>query len=91
MSEIVITLEDAARGFPDLVERVHANGEAALIVKTGQALARLVPVLTIGQGTDDLILFLRRWRTEHPEPDDQFAEAIEESRKTIKPPRDPWE
>jgi hypothetical protein len=40
---------------------------------------------------EDIIAFLRRWRTEHPEPDETLASAIEESRKSIQPPHDPWE
>ena len=83
MSELVITLEDAARSLPDLVERVHSNGEPALITKSGQALARLVPIPIGEQGAEDLIAFLRRWRVEHPEPDEQFTQAIKDSRRAI--------
>lgn len=90
MKETVLTPEEAARCLPDLVERIHATGEGALLVKSGQPLARIVAVPPQGQ-TNDLIAFLRRWRIEHPEPDEQFAEAIEESRKADRPPRDPWE
>jgi hypothetical protein len=43
------------------------------------------------KSADDLITFLRRWRHEHPEPDEQFAHAIEDSRKLIQAPRDPWQ
>ena len=91
MSETVLTIEDAARCLPELVERVHTRGEAALLVKSGRLLARIVPVPASEQGAEDLIAFLRRWRSEHPEPDDQFAEAIEESRRIVPPPRAPWQ
>ncbi len=91
MNETVLTVEDAARCLPDLVERIHAGGEAALLVKSGRPLARIVAVQDREQVADDLIAFLRRWRIEHPEPDEQFAEAVEESRRSVKPPRDPWE
>jgi antitoxin (DNA-binding transcriptional repressor) of toxin-antitoxin stability system len=91
MSETVLTVEEAARCVPDLVERVHTKGEAATLVKAGLPLARIVPVPLSGQGPDELIAFLRRWRSEHPEPDDQFAEVIRESRQGVRPPRDPWE
>ena len=33
-----------------------------------------------------LIAFLRQWRADHPEPDDQLAEAIEGSRGAVRPP-----
>jgi len=52
------------------VERVHAQGGAALLVKSGRPLARIVPVRTAEQGAEDLIAFLGRWRREHPEPDE---------------------
>ena len=78
MNETVITIEDAVLCLPDLVERIHATGEAALLVKSGRGLARIVPVLISEQASDSLIAFLRQWRVEHPEPDEQFGEAIEE-------------
>ncbi len=91
MSETVLSIEDAANCLPDLVERVHAHGETALLVKAGRPLARIVPVLAQQQLGDDLIAFLRHWRIEHPEPDEQFADAIAESRKAVQLPHDPWE
>jgi len=91
MKETVVTIEEAARSLSDLVERVHAKREAAVLVKSGRPLARIVPVLDGGSSTEDLIAFLHRWRTEHPGPDDQFGEAIEQSRKAVLPPHDPWE
>jgi len=91
MSETVLTIEDAARCLSQLVERVHANGEPALLVKSGQPLARIVPVPLSGQGGEELIAFLRRWRIEHPEPDEQLSEAIQESSKAVQTARDPWE
>lgn len=40
---------------------------------------------------ETLIAFLRRWRSEYPDPDDQIAEVIEQSRQAVQPPHDPWE
>jgi len=90
MNETVITIEDAARCLSELVERVHVSGEAAVLVKAGRPLARIVPLSSREKGLEDLIAFLRHWRIEHPEPDEQFAEVIQESRRTIQSPRDPW-
>jgi hypothetical protein len=89
MSETMMTVEQAAMCLPELVERIHATGEGALLMKAGRGLARIVSVPSSDQ-CDDLIAFLRRWRIEHPEPDEGFAEAIEDSRKGILPPSDPW-
>jgi antitoxin (DNA-binding transcriptional repressor) of toxin-antitoxin stability system len=87
MSETVRTIEDAVRCLPELVERIHARGEAALLVKSGRPLARIVPVPARGPRAEDLIAFLRRWRSEHPEPDESLAEG----QRAIHPPRDPWQ
>jgi len=89
MNETVLTVEDAARCLPDLVDRIHTSGEGALLVKAGRPIARIVPVSE--PVTEELIAFLRRWRIEHPEPDEQFAAAIEESRRGVQSPHDPWE
>jgi prevent-host-death family protein len=91
MNETVITIEDAARCLSELVERVHANGEAAVLVKSGRPIARIVPFPSREQVPEDLIAFLLQWRIEYPEPDEQLAEVIQESRKAVQPPRDPWE
>ena len=91
MNETVIPIEEAAACLPELVERIHANHEAAVIVKSGRSMVRIVPVAAPGVSSEVLIAFLRRWRIEHPEPDDQFSEAIGESRRTVRPPRNPWD
>lgn len=91
MNETMLTIEDAARSLSEVVERVHTSGEPALLVKSGQPVARIVPVQTREQPAQDLIAFLHQWRIDYPEPDEQFAEAIEESRKAIQSPHDPWD
>lgn len=91
MSESVLTIEDAARCLHELVERIHARGDVAVLVKSGRPLARIVPVLSADKDAHDLIAFLRRWRSEHPEPDEQFSAAIDESRRAVRPPHDPWQ
>ncbi len=51
------------------------KGEAAVLVKFGRPVARIAPVSSQAQVSGDLIAFLRQWRVEHPEPDEQFADA----------------
>ena len=88
MTETVVSIDDAARSLPDLVERLRARGEAAVLVRAGRPLAKIVPVPAVAE---DLVAFLRRWRVEYPEADEQFGQVIEESRRGIHTPRDPWE
>lgn len=76
MNANVLTVEDAARCLPDLVDRVHASGEPAVLVKAGKPIARIVSVPDRAGRTAELINFLPQWRIEYPEPDEQFGEAI---------------
>ncbi len=87
----MLTIEDAAACLADLVERIRAKHESAVLVKSGQPVARIVPMPAPGQVAEDLIAFLRRWRVEHPAPDEQLAGDLEESRKAVQPPPDPWQ
>jgi antitoxin (DNA-binding transcriptional repressor) of toxin-antitoxin stability system len=91
MSQTTFTIEDAARCLPDVVDHVVASGESAVLLRSGTPVARIVRVPDETKRTEDLIAFLRRWRAEHPEPDEQFAEAIEDSRNSMSSPLDPWE
>ncbi len=91
MSEAILTIEDAARRLADVVEKVHSKGEAAVLLKAGRPVARIVPVASASCASDELTEFLARWRLEYPEPDEQFSDAIQASRQWQRPPRDPWE
>jgi antitoxin (DNA-binding transcriptional repressor) of toxin-antitoxin stability system len=91
MQDTVLTVEDAATRLPELVERVAAHGEPSVVLKSGRLRAKLVACPPANQAADDLIEFLRRWRCEHPEPDEGWAAAVEEARQAIQPPQDPWE
>lgn len=86
-----MTVEDAAACLSDLVDRIHARQEPTVIVKSGQPMVRIVPIPAPDDLADDLIAFLARWRTEYPEPDEQFAEAVDASRRGVQAPRDPWD
>ena len=91
MSEAMVTVEDAAFRLAELVEEVSARREAAILTKAGRPVARIVPIAPSGEPSGDLVDFLRRWRAEYPEPDDRLAEVIAESRRGVRPARDPWE
>lgn len=87
----VMSLEDAAASLPALVERVHSKREAMVITRSGQPVVRVVPLPAPVDASEGIAAFLRRWRTEHPDPDEQFADAIAEVRRTMQPSSDPWE
>jgi antitoxin (DNA-binding transcriptional repressor) of toxin-antitoxin stability system len=74
----------------ELVERVCAHRQPALILRAGTPVARIVPVTGQTEPSDDLLAFLRRWRTEYPDPGEQLEADIQASRRGIRPPHDPW-
>ena len=87
----MLTIEEAARRLPDVVDHVYASGESAVLLRSGTPVVWIVRVPNETKRTEYLIAFLRKWRAEHPEPDEQFAQAIEESRKSMSSPHDSWE
>jgi len=89
-TNVVLTIEDASHCLPALADRVHASGTAALLFKSGRPFVSLVPIQSDVDSTADLVGFLRQWRADHPEPDDQFAEAVNESRTRTQAAHDPW-
>jgi prevent-host-death family protein len=91
MSEAMLTIEEAARRLADVVAQVRSKGEAAVLLQSGRPVARIVPVASVSSVSEDIIAFLGRWRHEYPEPDDDLSDVIQESRKCLPPPRDPWE
>jgi antitoxin (DNA-binding transcriptional repressor) of toxin-antitoxin stability system len=91
MNETVMTIEDAAARLPELVEQIRVQREAAVILRAGRPVARIVPVPAAGEVSEDLIAFLRRWQSEYPGPDERLADDIEDSRRAVQPPRDPWD
>lgn len=91
MSETIMSVEDAAACLPDLVERIHARREPTVLVKAGQPMVRIVPICSSGDAANDLVAFLHRWRIEHPDADEQFTDAVNESRREVQVPRNPWD
>jgi antitoxin (DNA-binding transcriptional repressor) of toxin-antitoxin stability system len=87
MRDTVITIEDAAARLPEVVERVRSHREPTVILRAERPVVRVVPVPSAGEVAEDLVAFLRRWRNEYRDHDDQLAEAIEESRHAAQPLR----
>ncbi|MCA9155101.1 MAG: type II toxin-antitoxin system prevent-host-death family antitoxin [Planctomycetales bacterium] len=73
MSENVVSLEHAISHLEEVVERVCANGEVAVVTKSGLPLVRIVPAAPSSATSEELIDFLKRWRTENLDADDTFA------------------
>jgi antitoxin (DNA-binding transcriptional repressor) of toxin-antitoxin stability system len=88
--ETTMTVTEAVRNFPDLINRVTNRGDTAVITRDGSVVARIVPEPPKATGK------FREMRNKlprlSPEESEQFALDIENGRERFNTPsRDPWE
>lgn len=91
MSEREMTVTDAARHFADLVNRTYYKGESTILIRSGEPVARMIPIGGSSVLGSD---FASKWsEMTHMDPDDadDFAESIETSRKNLKMPAPAWD
>ena len=91
MKEQTLSVTEAARGFSDLINRVHYRGESAVLTKNGRAVARLVPAgpppITLGE-------LAKRWKPGSylsPKEAAAFARDLKKGLKIFKPLVSPWD
>jgi len=89
--ETRLTVTEASRNFADVVNRAYYRGESTLLMRSGEPVARIVPVVP------DVLLgaeLAARWE-KYPhlstEEGDAFAEDLAASRRQLQSPSDPWE
>lgn len=86
-----MTVTEASRHFADLVNRTYYKGESTLLIRSGEAVAKVVPV---GGGSELGRDWLARWnRIPHlaTADADDFANSIEEAREKLAKPSSPWD
>lgn len=91
MPDRTITVTEASRHFADLVNRTYYRGETTVLVRSGEAVAMMVPVggATVVGGD-----WLGKWRSmpRLPVDDaDDFAACVEKARKNLPTPDSPWD
>jgi len=86
-----LTVTEAARNFADLINRAYYRGESTTLIRSGEAVARIVPMAA------NTVLGCRlaeRWET-YPHLSEHEAQAFEkdiiESRKSVGAPQDRWD
>jgi antitoxin (DNA-binding transcriptional repressor) of toxin-antitoxin stability system len=91
MNERQMTVTEAARHFADLVNRTYYKGESTVLLRSGEAVAMLVPAGGSSQLGRD---FATKWRRlRHLDADDaeDFGKSIEEARANLPMPTSPWD
>lgn len=87
-----LSVTEAARNFSDLINRTYYRGESALLTRSGQPVARIVPVVPERLTVRD---FVQMWKEiPHLDPEDaeDFAKEVEASRAALnQPPQSSWD
>jgi prevent-host-death family protein len=91
VKEITLSVTDAARGFSDLINRVHYRGESATLTKNGRVVARLIPAGPPPITGAELATRLKPGSFLTPKEADDFARDIEQGRRFFKPYVSPWD
>jgi len=91
MNERQMTVTEAARHFADLVNRTYYQGESTVLLRSGEAVAMLVPAGGSSQLGRDFATKWRRIRHLDADETESFAKGVEETRKNLQMPRSPWD
>jgi antitoxin (DNA-binding transcriptional repressor) of toxin-antitoxin stability system len=83
-----ISVSEAARTFPEMIERVCSQGDVFIVERAGEPLCRISPVAPPRRTVRDLVDLL----SAAPRPDDAFLDAVEELTKNQPSVSEgPWE
>ena len=91
MKEQILSVTEAARGFSDLISRVHYRGESATLTKNGRAVARVVPVGHPPLTGAELAKAWKTMRHLSPKEADAFARDLKKGFLVFKPLVSPWD
>ena len=86
LMELHISAAEAARTFPDMIERVRAHHEVFVIERAGESICRIGPMAPPQRTVRDLVRLLQA----APRPDDGYLDAVEEIANN-QLPETPWE
>jgi len=91
MIERQITVTEASRNFADLVNRTYYQGQSTLLIRSGEAVARMIPIGGVSILGSDLVA---KWETmAHLDSSDaeDFTKELEDSRKSLEMPKSAWD
>jgi prevent-host-death family protein len=91
VKEKTLTVTEAARGFSDLINRVHYRGESAVLTKNGRAVARVIPA---GPPPITGAELAKHWKAGphlSPAEAEVFVRDLKKGLKIYKPMVSPWD
>ncbi len=91
MKDRKMTVTEAARHFADLVNRTYYKGESTVLIRSGEPVAKIVPLGGCSLLGRD---FAAKWREiRHLDTDEagDFADEVEEARGKLEMPASAWE
>jgi prevent-host-death family protein len=90
MSEITISVTEAARNFADCVNRAHYQGQEFVLLKNGLPVARLTPVESRRYTTKELARALAKVKLT-PAESRAWQRDLKAARKSLKAQPDRWD
>ncbi len=91
MKDLTLTVTEAARGFSDLINRVHYRGESAVLTKNGRAVARIVPAGPTPITGAELAKRLKEGPHLSVKEANAFERDLKNGLKVFKPLVSPWD
>jgi prevent-host-death family protein len=86
-----VTVSEAARGFSDLINRVHYRNESALLTKGGKPVAKIVPVASGAKTGQELAAHWTTFPHLSAAAADSFSDDLALARKSLPKVKDQWE
>lgn len=86
-----VTVTQAARNFSDLVNRAFYRGESTLLLRSGQAVARVIPIAPLTRSGKDLATIWPKLPHLTKEEATNFDLDIRNSKKILKKPQIKWD
>jgi antitoxin (DNA-binding transcriptional repressor) of toxin-antitoxin stability system len=91
MSEIVISVAEAAKDFLRLVELVESQGETRVLERDGKPIAKIVPFSRPAASCQELAALWENLSRLPPEEAEAFAQDLEDARATIPSLKSVWD
>ena len=86
----IITVTEASRRFSDVINRVFYRHESTVLLKGGKPVARIVPMERRAKTGRELATLWAAAASRESIEAEGLAHAVEEARRGLAWPRDPW-